>query len=128
MRLSATPLKNFQHINSFQKSTEWTIRLDEPNTLYLQLIDLDQDGLRYIPTGASPSVQVIFPAVNPDNVITKTAIVVSALDGSLWKVDLLDTEKPSSGNVQVILTEGGVTRRFVILQGLVVEMFNQGGC
>jgi hypothetical protein len=66
--------------------------------------------------------------VNPDNVITKTAIAVSALDGSLWKVDLLATEKPSSGNVQVILTEGGVTRRFVILQGLVVEMFNQGGC
>jgi hypothetical protein len=128
VRLSAQTLKNFQNVNSFQKSSEWTIRLDEPNTLYFQLVDLDQDGLRYIPTGASPSVQVVFPAVNPDNVITKTAIQASSLDGSLWKVDLLSTEKPSSGNVQFILTEGGVTRRFVVLQGLVVELFNQGGC
>jgi hypothetical protein len=128
VRLSAQTLKNFQNVNSFQKSSEWTIRLNEPNTLYFQLVDLDQDGLRYIPTGASPSVQVVFPAVNPDNVITKTAIQASSLDGSLWKVDLLSTEKPSSGNVQFILTEGGVTRRFVVLQGLVVELFNQGGC
>lgn len=128
MRLSAQILKNFQNVNSFQKASEWTIRLDEPNTLYFQLIDLDQDGLRYIPTGASPSVQVVFPAVNPNNVITKTATAVSTLDGSLWKVDLLSTEKPSSGNVQFILTEGGVVRRFVVMQGLIVEMFNQGGC
>ncbi len=128
MRLSSVTLKNFQNINSFQKSSEWTIRHDEPNTLYFQLVDLDQEGLRYIPTGASPSVQVIFPAVNSANVITKTATQVSASDPSLWKVDLLDTEKPSSGNVQFILTEGGVNRRFVVLQGLVVEMFNQGGC
>lgn len=128
MRLSAQTLKNFQNINSFQKSSEWTIRHDEPNSLYLQLVDLDQEGLRYIPTGSAPSVQVIFPAVNSANTITKTATAVSVLDGSLWKIDLLDTEKPSSGNVQILLTEGGVTRRFVILQGLVVEMFNQGGC
>jgi hypothetical protein len=128
VRLSAQILKNFQNVNSFQKASEWTIRLDEPNTLYFQLIDLDQDGLRYIPTGASPSVQVVFPAVNPNNVITKTATAVSTLDGSLWKVDLLSTEKPSSGNVQFILTEGGVVRRFVVMQGLIVEMFNQGGC
>lgn len=128
MRLSAQTIKNFQGINSFQKSSEWTIRLDEPNTLYFQLVDLDQDGLRYIPTGSTPSVQVVFPAVNPTNVVTKVATQVSALDGSLWKVDLLDTESPSSGNVQFVLTEGGVSRRFVVLQGLVVEMFNQGGC
>jgi hypothetical protein len=128
VRLSAQILKNFQNVNSFQKASEWTIRLDEPNTLYFQLVDLDQDGLRYIPTGASPSVQVVFPAVNPNNVITKTATAVSTLDGSLWKVDLLSTEKPSSGNVQFILTEGGVVRRFVVMQGLIVEMFNQGGC
>lgn len=128
MRLSAQILKNFQNVNSFQKASEWTIRLDEPNTLYFQLVDLDQDGLRYIPTGTNPSVQVVFPAVNPNNVITKTAIAVSTLDGSLWKVDLLSTEKPSSGNVQFILTEGGVVRRFVVMQGLIVELFNQGGC
>ena len=128
MRLSSKTLKNFQNINSFDFASEWTIRLDEPNTLYFQLVDLDQDGLRYIPTGGSPSVQVIFPAVNSANVITKTATQVDVLDGSLWSVSLLETEKPSSGNVQFVVTEGGVTRRFVLQQGLVVEMFNQGAC
>lgn len=128
MRLSSLPLKNFQNINSFQKSSEWIIRHDEPNTLYFQLIDLDQDSLRYIPTGLAPSVQVVFPAVNASNVITKTATQVSVLDGSIWKVDLLNTEKPSSGNVMFVLTEGGVSKRFTLLQGLVVELFNQGGC
>jgi len=128
MRLSVKPLKNFQNVNSFDFATEWNVRLDEPNTLYFQLVDLDQDGLRYIPTGAMPSMQVIFPAVISTNTITKSATQVSALDGSLWSVSLLETEKPSSGNVQFTLTEGGVTRRFVLLQGLVVELFNQGGC
>lgn len=128
MRLSVQALKNFQNLNSFQKTSEWTIRQGESNTLYLQLIDLDQDSLRYIPTGTVASLQVVFPAVNPANVITKTATPVSALDGSLWSVSLLDTEIPGSGNVQFILTEDGVVRRFVLLQGLVVEMFNQGGC
>lgn len=128
MRLSAKPLKNFQNINSFDFGSEWTIRVDEANTLYLQLVDLDQEGLRYIPTTPGATLQVIFPAVSSANIITKTATQVSALDGSLWSVSLLETEKPSSGNVQFVLVENGVTRRFVLQQGLVVEMFNQGGC
>ena len=128
MRLSAKTLKNFQNINSFDYSSEWQIRLDEANTLYFQLVDLDQEGLRYIPTGLALSVQVIFPAVDSANVITKTATSVSPLDLSLWSVSLLETEKPSSGNVQFVITEGGVTKRFVLQQGLVVEMFNQGAC
>jgi hypothetical protein len=128
VRLSAKPLKNFQNVNSFSYGTEWTIRLDEPNTLYFQLVDLDQDALRYIPTGLPVTMQVVFPAVNPANTITKTAAATSALDGSLWSVSLLASERPSSGNVQFVLTEGGTTRRFVLQQGLVVELFNQGGC
>jgi hypothetical protein len=128
VRLNASPLKNYQNINSFQKASEWTIRLDEPNTLRFQLVDQDQENLRYIPTGTVVTVQVIFPALNPANVITKTATSVSALDPSLWAVTLTELEKPSSGNVQFVITEDGVTRRFVLLQGLAVEMFNQGGC
>lgn len=128
MRLSAQILKNFQNLNSFDKATEWNIRQNEANTLYFQLVDLDQDGLRYIPTGTSVSVNVTFPAVNPANAITKVANQVNALDKSLWSVNLTDTENPFSGNVQFSITEDGVTKRFTVQQAIVVEMLNQGGC
>ena len=128
MRLSVKPVKNYQNINSFEFGTEWIIRADEANQLVFQIVDLDQDGLRYISQATPVSVQVVFPAVNPANVITKTATSISAQDLSLWSVSLAANEKPSTGNVQFILNENGNIRRFVLQQGLVVEMFNQGGC
>lgn len=128
MRLSAQILKNFQNLNSFDKATEWNVRQNEANTLYFQLIDLDQDGLRYIPTGTSVSVNLTFPAVNPANVISKAANQVSALDKSLWSVNLTDLENPYSGNVQFSITQDGVTKRFTVQQAIVVELLNQGGC
>ncbi len=124
MRLSAKPIKNFVNINAFDFGSEWRIRQDEPNTLYLQLIDLDRDGLRYMPTDASYSVSVSFPGTE----IVKVATQESALDRSIWKVSLSSTEKVYSGNVQVSVTEAGVTRRFSILQGLAVEQLSDGGC
>lgn len=127
MRLSAVTLINYQNINSFQEASEWTIRAGEANTLYVRLVDLEQNKLRYIP-GSSPSLQVVFPSVNPANTITKVASQVSSLDGSVWSISLSSTETPSTGNVQFLLTEGENTRRFVLQQGLMVESFNQGGC
>lgn len=128
MRLSAKPIKNFANINQFDYSTEWAIRKDEPNTLYFQLVDLDQEGLRYLPTDVAYSVQVTFPALNATNTLVKTATQVDALDRSIWRVSLLSTDVPASGNVQVALTEAGVTRRLVILDGIAVENINNGGC
>lgn len=126
MRLSAKPIINYQNINSFNYSTEWIIRREEQNTLYFQLVDLNKDGLRYIPTNAS--LEVIFPALDSTNTITKTAVNPSTLDTSIWSINILPTDTINSGNVQFILTDNGVVRRFVLLQGIVVEMFNQGGC
>lgn len=128
MRLSAKLIKNFVDINHFNYATEWNARQNEPNTFYFQLVDLDQDGLRYLPIDASYSVTVTFPALNVTNVLEKSATQASALDRSVWKVDLADTEVPSSGNVQFKLVEGSVTRRFSVLQALVVEKLNDGGC
>lgn len=128
MRLSVRVIKNYQNINSFDYGTEWNIREGEANQLYYKLVDLDQDNLRYIPTGSSPSMQVIFPALDSNNTITKVATQVSALDGSIWTVSLSATEIPSSGNVQFTITENSITKRFVLQQGMVVELFNQGGC
>lgn len=128
MRLYAKPIKNYANINQFDYASEWTIRQGEPNTLYFQLVDLDQESLRYLSSDAGVSVQVTFPAVNSVNIISKQAAQVSSLDRSIWAVSLLSTEIPSSGNVQVSVTESGMTRRFSLLQGLIVESLNEGGC
>lgn len=128
MRLYAKTIKNFANINQFDYATEWTIRKDEPNTLFFQLTDLDQDGLRYMPTDVSFSVQVTFPALNSTNIIVKNATQVNPLDRSIWSVSLASNETPYSGNVQIALTEAGVTRRFFLMDGIVVEGIDSGGC
>lgn len=127
MRLSAKIIKNFFGINQFTYGSEWSIREGEPNTLYFQLVDLDQEGLRYLPSSGS-SVVVTFPALNSANELVKSAVQASVDDKSVWKVDLTASEKPYSGNVKVALTESGVTKRFNILQGLIVESLDVGGC
>lgn len=100
----------------------------EQNSLYFQLVDLDQAELRYMPAG-SPTLSVIFPAINSVNVLTIPATVANAADPSIWKIDLLATQIPSTGNVQFAITEAGVTKRFVLQQGIMVHSFsNQGGC
>ena len=128
MRLSAKLIKNFANINQFAYANEWQIRQSEPNTLYFQLVDLDQDGLRHMPLDPASSVQVIFPNTNTSSVLTKVASQPSALDGSIWQVSLLDSEKVFSGNVQFKLTENGVTRSFYVMDALKVELLNEGGC
>lgn len=126
MRLYAKPIKNFANINQFDYATEWHIRKDEQNTLHFQLIDLDQDGLRYLPTDPTYSVQVTFPSlITP---LTKSASQTNTLDRSIWSVSLGATDPLYSGNVQFALTEGATVRRFSLVDGLVVENINDGGC
>jgi hypothetical protein len=128
VRLYAKPIKNYANINQFDYASEWTIRQGEANTLHFQLVDADQDNLRYLTSDGTATVQVTFPAVNSANIISKAAAQVSSLDRSIWSVSLLSTEIPASGNVQIAVTENGSTRRFSLLQGLIVELINAGGC
>lgn len=125
MKLSAKPLKNFQNKNSFQEATEWNHMLEEASTLYFRLVDLDQEGLRYLPT--SPTVvTVTFPSNTGD--LVKTANQVTPDDTSLWSIQIAANDKILSGNVQVSVSENGNIRRAVILQGVAVSSLNQGGC
>ena len=129
MRLSVRPIRNYANINNFDYSSEWTIRQDEPNTLHFQVVDLDQDQLRYLSSDASVAVNVIFPAAATDGSdLTKAAVQVDVLDRSVWSVTLSSTEVPRTGNVRFEIIENGVTRRFTLLQGMVVEAINEGGC
>lgn len=128
MRLSIKPIKNFSNINNFSYQTEWIVRSGEPNRLYFQLVDLDQDSLRHMPTDSIYSVTVTFPAVNPANIVTRSATQADTLDRSVWYVDLVSTDTIYTGNVQFSVVEGTTTRTFFFLQGLVVEYLNEGGC
>jgi hypothetical protein len=42
MRLSARAIINFSSVNVFSYINQWIVRAGDPNTLYFQLIDIDQ--------------------------------------------------------------------------------------
>lgn len=152
MRLSARPLLNYANVNSFSYGNQWIIRAGEPNTLYFQIVDLDQGpasvignqpfmgaptlsgnvGLRYMVGVGVPNqpagIQVTFPSIDDLQVITATA-VQEADDKSIWKVVLTSSQKPNTGNVVFAVTEGSSTRRFSALNLMAVEYpQNDGSC
>lgn len=128
MRLYAKAVINYENINNFDTADEWNIRAGEENTLYFQLTNLNKNGLRFIPTVGS-TVEVTFPSIDDDSIITVSAAQVDVQDGSLWKIDLSDTQIPSSGNVLFSVVSGGVTRKFSVLSLISVEHPGEdGGC
>jgi hypothetical protein len=128
VKLNIKTIKNFSSINSFDYSSEWSIRQEDEITLYFQLVDSDQDNLRYLPTDALYSVSVVFPTPSSSSPITKIATQVSSLDRSVWSIQINSTDKINSGNFNVIFIEGSNTKKFSVLQGIVVEALNEGGC
>lgn len=131
MRLSAKTLKNVDSLNSWQYAENWIVRQfgmsGETATLYFQLVNLDRDNIRYMPS-ALATASVTFSNLNDELVIVKTAQIAFADDRSIWKIDLTDADLPASGNVIFSLTDNGKTYRFNITNGLSVELVNAGGC
>lgn len=131
MRLSAKAIINYSNINSYKFGNQWTVRSGDANTLYFQLVDLDQDGIRYLP-GLSdedaPTLVVTFPSIDDDAVIALDA-AMEANDRSIWSIAIPADSSPSSGNVRFALTADGVTRRFSVLNLMSVENpLNDGSC
>jgi hypothetical protein len=149
MRLSANLIVNYANINQFSFTNQWKIRLGDPNTLYFQLVDLDQNinntngsngqnsygptsSLRYIAgcgTQNQPvSMKVTFCSIDDTKTLTVQAQPADiACDGSVWAVTLSGTQYVNSGNVFFSLTEGNSTRTFYIMNGLAVELVNNCG-
>ena len=128
MRLSAKALINYGSVNQFDYANQWIIRANEPNTLYFQLVDLDQDELRYMAgISLAAGVVVTFPSVDDAQVIAANA-VQETNDKSIWKVVLSSIQKPNSGSVVFALTEGTVTSKFSVLNLISVEYLNEGSC
>lgn len=126
MLLSAKILKNIFGVNAFSYGTGWTIRADEPNSLYFQLVDKDQADLRYMPA-ALATLNVTFPALPGDSAIVVAATQPFAQDSSIWKVDLTNLQVPGSGAVVFALTEGATTRTFSVQNAISVEYPGQDG-
>ena len=126
MRLSAKPIIGYIDNNHWKNATEIKIRQGEANVLYFQLVDLEQDSIRYMSEAAVVSMNVVFPSLSGDT--TKIAIVADAVDNSIWKVNILDTDVISGGNVKFEITEDGVTKRFWAYDVVSVEPGNPSGC
>lgn len=154
MRLSAKPIKSFGNINYFSYGNQWYVRAGDPNTLYFQLIDIDQAvsgngqgmgvfsgispvgtsaGQRYlvgVGTDNQPfSVSVIFMSIDDSGSITIPAVQADPNDSSIWKITIPSSQIPGGGNVQFAITEGSSIRRFSVLNMLAVEFpENDGSC
>lgn len=150
MRLSARPIVNYANVNNFSYANQWIIRAGDPNTMYFQIVDLDQGpynlvggpifgqsaalsgnvGLRYmVGVGVNnqpASIQVTFSSIDDTQVIVANAIQETD-DKSIWKVVLGPNQKPNSGNVIFAVTEGSSTRRFSALNLISVENPNNDG-
>ena len=131
MRLTATPITNYQNTNAFITGSEWTIRAGDPNTLYFQLIDLDSSKLRHM-TGVGSSNQPVvvtatFPSIDDTQVIT-VSCTVDPNDSSIFSIPLTSSQSPASGNVQFSVSEGGVARKFSVQNMIAVEQLNMGCC
>ncbi len=156
MRLTARPLLNYVNVNNFDYGNQWTIRAGDPNTLYFQIVDLDQGpsnvigqfaplnqfganstlsgniGLRYmvgVGSGNQPAaITVSFPSIDDTQQISLQA-TQDPDDKSIWSVTLGPNHKPGSGNVQFAVAEGNSIRRFSAMNVLGVEdPTNDGSC
>jgi hypothetical protein len=135
MRLSALPIISFNSVNSFCTGNQWIIRSGDSNTLYFELIDLDQScgqnncPSRYIAgVGAAnmpTSLLVTFMSIDCSNVIQLPA-TQNTSDGSIWSVYLSPTQRPFGGAVKFVLTEGTSTKSFSVVNMLCVENVNAG--
>ena len=94
-----------------------------------------REGEKYIPMvkgylsqAAAVAVEVTFPAVDDDAVIVAVAAQPYSDDKSIWKVTLSASQTPSSGAVQIKLTEDGVDKYFNVAAAVEVHLLNDGGC
>lgn len=132
MKLISKAITAYNNVNSFKYGNQWSIRSGEENTLYFQIVDLDQESIRYM-VGIGlifpvvPSIAVTFPSVDDALVITVAATQVDPTDASIWKVNLLSTQFPMSGNVMFAITEGSKIKRFSALSFISVENVNGPG-
>ena len=151
MRLSCKAIIVYNSPNSYVTGNQWVVRAGDSNTLYFQVVDLDQGpatpiagvpyssyplagntGLRYLVgldlvAPATASIQVTFPSIDPTKSVVLAATQVTPADSSLWSVTIPSAAQPAGGNVMFAVTEGTNTRSFSVLNLIGVEFSNNDG-
>jgi hypothetical protein len=142
MRLSAKILKNVNNVNSWVYANQVFFSADQANTVYIQLVDLDQSvdpsreasqafpgyPIRYMPLGTVVTLDAFFDSLEDDEKLTIAGTQPFAQDKSIWKFDLTDEQIPSSGAISFTLTEDGTSKNFVVKNAVSVDPSNIGGC
>lgn len=142
MRLSAKIIKNVNSVNSWTYTNQSYMAEGQPNTLYLQLVDLDistspepekslafpQFPMRYISQATTLTSSVTFQSIDDSAEFSISGTQPFAQDKSIWKFDLGASQVPASGYIKVSIIEDSVTKSFVVKNAITVETLEIGGC
>ncbi len=140
MRLNIKILKNVANVNNWQYASQAAIQEGQTNEIYIQLVDFDmvagidksaalpENPLRHIPQGTVVTLQASFPSIDSAQEFTVNATQPFADDKSIWKISLLSTQLPKSGNFKLSLTIDGVVKNILAKNAVVVDLINVGSC
>ncbi len=156
MRLSAKPILSYCNVNNYSFGNQWIVRSGDPNTLYFQILDIDQvmtvnntssnfgiftgvtpvnpsAGLRYMLGIGSQNqpygITVTFPSLDNSKTVVVQAVQADSNDSSIWKVSTSSLQLLGGGNVQFAIMEGSTVRRFSVMNMIAVDdPTNDGSC
>ena len=140
MRLNAKILKNVADVNNWQYATQASVQEGQSNEIYLQLVDFDkvpgndkstvlpENPLRYISQAAVAALEASFSSIDTAQEFTVIGTQPFADDKSIWKLILLPTQLPKSGNFKLKLTEDGNMKSILVKNSLIVDLINVGSC
>ena len=138
MRLGFRILGNVQNVNSYNIPPSYTLYTGNPDTLYFQLVNLDQPGpqasnfggtssigggdyLRFMPA-SDAMVTANFNSIDLNLNLTKIAaqpFAASPADPSIWYVPILPSDQIAFNSMTLTLTTGGQSYTLLPLTELV---------
>lgn len=130
MLLSARFLNQVSSVNGFEyaANAQWTE--GDTVSLYFQLIDASLDrpaqgfvpaGRRYMPA-AGATLNATITNIDDSVQITRTAVQPYALDPSIWRVDILSTDKiRGTCDLVLALREGLVSTNSRVVGGVLIS-------
>jgi len=140
MRLNAKILENVNNVNSYKYTGQAYLNEGSTNTVYIQLVDgsksvsdssskhFPDNPLRYLSQATALSVTATFPSIDDSSVFTVAGIQPYADDKSIWVFNLTSSQLPSSGSFQISVVEDGNNKTFTVINAIIVELSNVGGC
>lgn len=142
MRLNAKILKNVNNVNSWVYANQAFVSEGQSNIIYLQIVDLDQstdpsveksqafpqNPIRYISSATDISLEATFPSLDEDSVFTVVGSQPFSQDKSIWKFELSDDQIPSTGTIELKLTEASVVKTFKLKGAIALDSSSFGGC